>query len=61
MTRWSNKPKAEQKADINRYKASKKALDQHARRHRERDETATYRQLNAAVIEAEKEIPWWAR
>ena len=61
MAKWGDKPKSEQKADLNRYKASKKALNNHARKSREREETATYRQLNAAVIDAEKEIPWWAR
>jgi len=59
--KWNDKVKEEKKADVNRYKASKKALDNHGRKHREREETATYRQLNAAVIEAEQEIPWWRR
>jgi hypothetical protein len=61
MARWGDKPKAEQKADINRYKASLKALHNHQRTDKDREETATYRQLNAAVLDAEKEIPWWAR
>ena len=59
--KWNDKPKAEQQADLNRYKASKKALDQHARNKKEREETASYRQLNQAVLDAEKEIPWWKR
>ena len=57
MAKWGDKPKAEQKADLSRYRASKKALDNHARKSREREETPTYRQLNAAVIDAEREIP----
>jgi hypothetical protein len=59
--KWNDKEKAEQRADLNRYRSSKKALDQHARKYREREETATYRQLNAAVHDAEKEIPRWLR
>lgn len=61
MAKWGDKPKAEQKADLNRYRASKKALDNHGRKYKDREETATYRQLNNAVLDAEKEIPWWAR
>jgi hypothetical protein len=51
--KWSSKPKAEQQADINRYRACKKALDGY----RSREDDPTYRQLNSAVIEAEREVP----
>jgi hypothetical protein len=59
--KWRDKEPAERKADLNRYRASKKALDQHARKYREREETATYRQLNATVHDAEREVPKWLR
>lgn len=59
MARWSDKPKTEQKADLNRYRAAKKAANNAARKHR--DEGVHTKQLNEAVIEAEKEIPWWLR
>jgi hypothetical protein len=51
--RWRDKPEAERKADLSRYRASKKALDGY----RTQEEDPTYRQLNEAVIEAEREIP----
>ena len=56
MTRWRDKPKAEQKADLNRYKAARKVLDGY--RNKEGVEDATYRQANQLVIDAEREIPW---
>jgi hypothetical protein len=59
MAKWKDKPKAEQQADLKRYRASKKVLDNY--RNREGVEDAPYRQMNAAVLEAEREIPWWRR
>ena len=53
--RWQDKPEAEKKADLNRYRAAKKALHQYEAKRRD---DATYRQLNSAVNEYEREIPW---
>ena len=61
---WKDKPKAEQKADLSLYRAAKRALHdyqaKHRHDHRERGD-ATYRQLNSAVNEYEREIPWRLR
>jgi len=59
MTRWRDKPQAEQQADLKRYRAAKKAANNAARRFGA--ENAATRQLNSAVIEAEREIPWHLR
>jgi hypothetical protein len=59
MGLWSDKPKEEKKADLNRYKATKKALENSKKVVRE--ECPAFWQLNSAVIEAEQEIPWWRR
>ena len=56
MAKWRDKPRAEQKADLNRYRAAKKVLNGY--RNKERTEDATYRQANQLVIDAEREIPW---
>lgn len=59
---WRDKPKDEQRADIIRHKASKEALEQFSERERRRgnhDESPTYNQLNAGVIDAERDVPWW--
>jgi hypothetical protein len=51
--------KAERKADIERHNALKKAGEAAARKHR--DETWVHRQINDALIENEKNLPWWRR
>ena len=47
------------------HKAYKKALDEHyewCKKHPSQlEETPTYNQLNSAVIDAEKDVPWWRR
>ena len=48
MTRWRDKPQAEQQADLKRYRAAKKAANNAARRFGA--ENAATRQLNSAVI-----------
>jgi len=61
---WRDKPKDERRADLNRHRASKSALNANSEREHKRgvrDETVTYYQLNEAVIESEKHVPWWAR
>ncbi len=59
MAKWSDKPKDEKKADIERHKSAKKALGNSKKLGR--DETPAFRQLNSHVIETEKEVPWWRR
>ena len=56
---WRGKPKEERRADIGRYKSARKAAEQAAKNLR--DECYATMQLNDAVIEAEKHIPWWRR
>jgi hypothetical protein len=56
---WFDKPREERRADIERHKALKKAAENTARKHR--DETWVHKHLNDAIIEAEREIPWWRR
>jgi hypothetical protein len=49
---------------ITDYKAARKALDDNSRAERKagiRDETDTYLELNARVLEAEKNVPWYRR
>jgi hypothetical protein len=55
----SDRPKEERQADVNRYKAAKKASNQIAKNLRE--EGPATMQANEAVIDAEREIPWWRR
>lgn len=59
MGRQDDRTKAEKQADINRHKALKRAAEATARRHR--DETYVHKQLNDAIIENEKNVPWWRR
>lgn len=59
---WRSKPPEEKQADISRHKAYKAALEQHAewqRQHGDHEETPTYNQLNSAVIDTDKDVPWW--
>lgn len=55
---------------VKKYKAAKKALDDNyerelkaarARGEKYIGETAEYRRLNQAVLDAEKEVPWYRR
>ncbi len=55
----SSKPGAERKADNVRHKSLKKAQGNY--RNKSREEDATYRQLNAARAESERDVPWWRR
>jgi len=55
----SDKPKEERAADLNRYRATRRAAEQAARTLRE--EGPATRQLNEAVIEAGQHVPWWRR
>lgn len=57
--RWRDKPREEQQADLNRYRATRQAAEQAARALR--DECPATAELNSAVIEAEREVPWWRR
>lgn len=54
----------ERKVDVLQYKAYRAALNQNGERERRsgvRDETVTFWQLNSAVAETEKRVPWWRR
>jgi hypothetical protein len=51
----------ERQADLVRYRAARKAAETGTRKLGIRDESPTSRELNAAVTEAEREIPWWRR
>ena len=56
--------KAEQWVAVEQHRAYRKALNQNGERERKRgvdDETGTYHQLNSAVIDAERDVPWWRR
>lgn len=55
----SSKPGAEQKADNIRHQSLKKAQGNY--RNRNRNEDATFRQLNAARAESERHVSWWRR
>jgi hypothetical protein len=49
---------------IAEYKAARKALEDNSRAERRagiREETDTYLELNARVLEAEKNVPWYRR
>ncbi|SOE13674.1 hypothetical protein SAMN06272775_4650 [Streptomyces sp. 2323.1] len=49
---------------VTAHKAAKQALHDNQRAERAagiREETDTYRELNAAVIETEKHVPWYRR
>lgn len=49
---------------VREYKAARKALEDNSRAERKagiRDETPRYLELNAAVAEAEKHVPWHRR
>lgn len=52
------------KAAIAEYKAAKKALHDHSAAEKAagiREETDAYLELNARVLEAEKNVPWFRR
>ncbi len=55
----ARRTKAEVKAGRAELKKARAALEREGNRARE--ETAKFRRLNAAVIRAEKNVPWWAR
>jgi hypothetical protein len=49
---------------LREYKDARKALDDNARAERKagvREETDTYVELNARVLETEKNVPWYRR
>lgn len=50
---------------VMQHKAYRQALDEHyewCKQHPDQlEETPTYNQLNSAVIESEKHVPWWRR
>ncbi len=54
-----DRPKEEKKADIDRHKATKKAQNNY--QPKDRNESPTTRQMNAARAEAEKDVSWWRR
>ena len=56
---WRDKPKEEKAADIDRHRATRQALEASYRHAREVG--PTYYLFNAAVIDAEKHVPWWRR
>jgi hypothetical protein len=47
------------KQDLDAYKAARANLEHVSKR--DREETDAYLEANQAVIEAEKNIPWWRR
>jgi hypothetical protein len=52
------------KSAIADYKAARKALEENSRTEREagiREETDTYLELNARVLETEQNVPWYRR
>lgn len=52
------------KAAIDNYKAARKALEDNSNAEKKagiREETDTYLELNAAVLAAEKNVPWYRR
>jgi hypothetical protein len=56
---WRDKPAEEKAADINRYKALRKANEESSKVIRE--ECPTYYQMQEAIIDAEADVPWWRR
>lgn len=59
-----DRTKEEKAVDVLQYKAYKKALDansERAKRAREHDEDPTYYLFNRAVLDSEKNVPWWRR
>ena len=54
----------ERAVDREQHRAYRKALGQNGeweRKHGHREESPTYWQLNSAVIESERDVPWWRR
>lgn len=52
------------KSAIADYKAARKALEENSRTEKAagiREETDTYLELNARVLETEKNVPWYRR